>query len=317
MSHPTVRPIREVARGRLQECGKLKIGKLVPTTNGRSTRPASIETFRFTTRDRAQVDKLAAMYGGTVVDAGGLFDLESEAKEINVILPPDPLGGTPIYEQWSGGGCTRRCDGEEVTVPIRTGDDVSFMDRACICAEEDDMQCKPTVRLSVIIPETSLTGVWNLRTNSWAATREMEQMVALIDMAQTRGLVAATLAIEPRKQVSGGKTKNFVVPVLRLQASLYDLAAGAGVATLGSGSMAGLTPPPAPALGTGDIDHEDPTLTPAEREQLNVAWKNADDECRKDAREFLTAEGWDPASMPRHLLQDVLDRLVVHGAELA
>ena len=113
------------------------------------------------------------------------------------------------------------------------------------------MQCKPTVRLSVIIPETSLTGVWNLRTNSWAATREMEQMVALIDMAQTRGLVAATLAIEPRKQVSGGKTKNFVVPVLRLQASLYDLAAGAGVATLGSGSMAGLTPPPAPAHGAG------------------------------------------------------------------
>ena len=46
MSHPTVRPIREVARGRLQECGKLKIGKLVPTTNGRSTRPASIETFQ-------------------------------------------------------------------------------------------------------------------------------------------------------------------------------------------------------------------------------------------------------------------------------
>ena len=313
MSHPAVRPIREVSHGRLQEAGKLKIGKLVPTTNGRSTRPASIETFRFTTRDRAQVDKLAAMYGGTVVDAGGLFDLESEAKEINVILPPDPLGGTPIYEQWSGGGCTRRCDGEEVTVPIRTGDDVSFMDRACICAEEDDMQCKPTVRLSVIIPETSLTGVWNLRTNSWAATREMEQMVALIDMAQTRGLVAATLAIEPRKQVSGGKTKNFVVPVLRLQASLYDLAAGAGVATLGSGSMAGLAPPPAPAL-TAQAD----VLTEDDRASLNAAWKTADEECRRDAMNYLSEQGVEGlGNTPHSLVQDVLDRLVVHGAELA
>lgn len=299
MSRP-VRPISEVARGRPQEAGKIKIGKLASTSSGRM-RPASIDTFRFTTRDREQVDRLAAAYGGDVVTApDGSFDLETTSNEINVILPPDPLGGTPIYELWSGGGCARRCDGEEVTVPIRTGDDVAFVDQPCICAMNDSMECKPTVRLSVIIPETSLTGVWNLRTNSWAATREMSQMASLIDMAQSRGLVSATLAVERREQMSAGRKRKFVVPVLRLKATLEELADGGGVATIGP------APTPAAALPAPR------SLSPDDRARLNAAWASASDADRKDAMNLLGRHGiTSAAGVTPDLVEDVIDALVV------
>lgn len=264
----SVRPIAEAALGRPQEQGKIKLGKKVATKSGGASRPTSIETFRFVSRDEQAIRTLAERLGGTPQLVDGQWDLESESKEIDVILPPDPLGGTPIYELWSGGGCQRRCDGVTATVPVATGDDVSFVDQACICASNERMECKPTVRLSVILPYVTLGGVWNLKTNSWAATREMQQMVATIEMAQTRGLVAAVLALEARQQKTAGKTRNFVVPVLRLNATLAELAAG------GNNAMA-LSAPAQAALPAGSTEPTD-----EERMALNRAWKNAGEDDR-------------------------------------
>lgn len=294
----SVVPIAQTALGRPQEMGKLKLGKKVPTRNGKE-RPTSIETFRFVSRDGEAIAHLASMFGGTPRVVDGQHDLESEAKEIEVILPPDPLGGTPIYELWSGGGCQRRCDGETATVPVRNGEDVDFLPQRCVCAANERFECKPTVRLSVILPYVSLGGVWNLKTNSWAATREMQQMVALIEMAQSRGLVAAALALEPRKQVSGGQTKNFVVPVLKLKATLHELAAGTSNA-LGSGApaMAAL-PAPATALELG-------------RAQLNAAWAAADEASRREAESWMATYGVTKETMTVEAVESLLDILVVH-----
>ena len=297
-----VRPIAEISSGRPQQAGRIKLGKKVPIRGG-GQRPTSIETFRFVSRDVESVQKLAALYGGTVQMVDGAADLESQAREINVILPPDPLGGTPIYELWSGGGCQRRCDGEEATVPVRTNDDVSFIDTPCICAQRDQMECKPTVRLSVLIPEVNLSGVWNLKTNSWAAAREMQQMVSLIEMAQTRGLVAATLAVEQREQMTLGQKKKFVVPVLRLKATLAELAAGAGNAL-------GMPEPALAALGASE------PITQEQRLQLNAAWHVASEDERAAAMQVIEANGMTNATLSASVAAQLIEMLDAAEGEI-
>lgn len=280
--------------GRPQTMGKIKVGKKGPRGN-----PMSIKTFRFVSRDHDAIQRLAATYGGRPVKVDDQWDLESEANEIGVILPPDPLGGTPIYELWSRAGCLRRCDGLSATVPHRSGDDVDLIDVPCICAANDAMECKPTVRLSVILPEVALAGVWALKTNSWAAAREMQQMVSMVELAQSQGLVAAALAIEPREQVTGGQTKKFVVPVLKLKATLAELAQG-GTVALGM----------APAVAA--IEAPRTELSESERHQLNVAWREADEVARTEAATYLESHGMTPHTVSPGLLGDLLDILVVH-----
>lgn len=283
--------------GRPQTMGKIKVGKKGPRGN-----PMSIKTFRFVSRDHEAIDKLAATYGGTPIRVEDQWDLESEAKEIGVILPPDPLGGTPIYELWSRAGCLRRCDGVSATVPHRSGDDVDLVDVPCICASNDAMECKPTVRLSVILPEVALAGVWALKTNSWAAAREMQQMVSMVELAQTRGLVAAALAIEPREQVTGGQAKKFVVPVLKLKATLAELAQG-GHAALDMGS---------PAVAA--IEAPRATLDEGERARLSAAWAAADSDAHAEVHALLSRHGLEGVTPA--LLEDALDLLVVHEPDV-
>lgn len=297
MSHP-IRPIRDVTQGRIQEMGKIKIGKK------QGSQPTSLDHFRFVSRDSDAVRRLAELYGGRPVERDGTFDLETTASSVPVILPPDPLGGTPIYELWTAGGCQRRCDGERATVPQTSGDDVTFVDTSCICSRNGRLECKPVVRLSVILPDVSLGGVWNLKSSSWAAAREMDQMVGLIQTAQARGLVAATLSVERRSQVSGGRTRHFVVPMLSLRSTLAELAAG------GTGVALGAPAPAAPALPAGPA-----LISETQRATLAAAWQTADVATRTEVDELLAAHGASRAAVPVALYGDLMDRLVVVEAD--
>jgi hypothetical protein len=305
MSSRAITPISQVSQGRPQEMGKIKIGAVV-TKNGKS-RPTTLDTFRFVSRDHAAVATLAEILGGTPKMVEGKSDLISEASEIDVILAPDCLGESPVYELWSGGGCQRRCDGVTVTVPIREGEDVNFTDQHCICAGRGEMECKPTTRLSVILPFVTLGGVWNLSTNSWAAAREMPQMVSTIEQAQHRGFIAAKLGIEKRKQVSAGKTKNFGVPVLRLNTTLSELASGSSLPalTIARPDMAAL-PAPEPHLG----------LTPEQRAPLTAAWEKADESSKAEMVSWMKNYGVTKETLRPEMVQDLLDILTIVEADV-
>ncbi len=228
-------PLSDLNR-RLPEAGRIRTGvkEAGRTKAGKAyERPKAIDTFRFTSADEAAIAQVAAIYGGTPerwVDAPtpGQWQVTTEAAEIRVVLPPDPLGGTPLYEMWTDGGCQRRCDGVTAQVPTTGPDGTELADVACLCTAKGEMACSPHTRLSVVLPDVRFAGTWRYESaKSWAVAQELPGMVELIQSLQERGLTRALLALEHRKRVTAGETHRFTIPVLRVAESMDALVAGA------------------------------------------------------------------------------------------
>ena len=260
MGRPPV-PIAQIGR-RLPELGRVKDGVKVPGKG----QPKAIDTLRFTSQDPTALAQVAAFLGGEVVPykdpkSDDTHELITPAAETPVILPPDPLGDTPMYELYSGGGRERWCDGVTCEMWRKGPDGPEPYEVACLCAEAGELACKPTVHLSVILPYTRLGGVWRWTTHSHNAALELPGMVDAIQAMQARGLTRATLRVERRTQVLAGVTRKFVVPVLGVDATADELASGQ--ATLGS-------PPPASSVAGGapagalpapsSVDHDPPVV---------------------------------------------------------
>lgn len=253
---------------RLPEAGRIRTGVKKRTSNGKE-RPAAIPEFRFTSHDQQALAQIAEMYGGEVRPwsdpkaAGGQHEVITEASEIRVVLPPDPLGGTPVYEQWGGGGCERRCNGVDCTILQQGPDGLEPTEVPCLCDARGEMACNVITRLTVILPEVRFAGVWRLDTKSWNAAQELPGMVDMVQQIQsTGGLAYATLTLKQRRSVAGGQTRNFIVPMLGIPQTVEQLAAGQ--ARLGS------LPPPTPermelgAGSSGEVEQSDDAVPLAE-----------------------------------------------------
>jgi hypothetical protein len=225
----------------------------------------ALDTFRFTSHDEAALVQIAGMYGGEVRPwndakvARNQFEVITAASEIQIVLPPDPLGGTPIYEKWSGGGCDRRCDGLSCQTLVQGPDGPEPTDVGCMCAANESMECEPRTRLSVMLASVRFGGVWRLETKSWNAAQEMPGMVELIQGLQERGLTRGVLALKPRRSVVAGQTRQFIVPVLGVEDSLEAIASGA--AQLGA-----IAEPSMAELDAGDAQpaHDEDEIVDAE-----------------------------------------------------
>lgn len=254
-------PTRDLQR-RLPEAGRLRFG--VKTAKAMK----AIQTWRATSHDEEAIGQLAAAYGGTPQEwkgapTPGQWEVITEASELRIVLPPDPLGSTPIYEEWSNGGCRRRCDGIECEIITQGPDGMEPQTVPCLCSAKGEMVCEPRLRLSVILPDVRFAGVWRLETKSWNAVAEIPGMVDLVASLQDRGLTRALLALEQRKQVTGGQTRRFTVPVLRVADSLDAIASGA--MQVGAGSVAAIgTDTERPALGPSSSDGGEPPTSPTE-----------------------------------------------------
>jgi hypothetical protein len=251
---------------RLPEAGRIRIGtsKKATSRNGKEfDQPVKLDRFRFTSSDPVALGQVAELYGGTVLPwthakaAAGQFEVTTDAREIRIALPPDPLGNTPIYEMWEGGGCQRRCDGEVCETPAKGADGVELQQIPCICAAKGALACKVTTRLSVLLPEIRFVGVWRLDSHGWNAAQELPGMVELIRSLQDRGVVRGLLRVEARSQVLGGETRDFMVPVLGVDESVEALASGASrLNALGTG-------PGVPALEAGtEGEDQQPSADP-------------------------------------------------------
>lgn len=243
---------------RLPEAGRIRIGVKRTTRNGK-TAPAAIDTFRFTSQSRPEIDAIAAEYGGDVEPwtepkaAGEQWQVTTPANEIEVVLPPDPLSCGPVYELWGGKGRERVCDGLVMETLQDGPDGPEPVESECRCARLGRLECKPKMRLSVILPRLRFTGVWRLDTSSIHACDEMPGMVDLLLEQQGRGLVCGILRLE-RRQSSGG-SKKYVVPTLGLSESLEGLVSGrARLGALGPGEAPVVGE--RPALGAGGSSTE-------------------------------------------------------------
>lgn len=196
-----------------------------------------LDSFRFTSASRVLLEAVAAKYGGKVTEWAsapdeGYFQVLTDAAELEIVLPPvfSASDGTPTLpfsqwmELWSGGGCQRRCDGATE----------ALSGKPCLCQPavdkkgEGERACKPTTRLSFMLPDIPGLGVWRVESKGWNAAAELPGTLMVLQQAAQDGkFVPAVLRLERRTSKKDGETHRFVVPVLDLpHVTVNQLASG-------------------------------------------------------------------------------------------
>lgn len=254
---------------RLVEVGRIRLGKKVPTENGYS-RPAKIDKFRLTSRDRDRLDAAAALYGGTVTAWEGQWELYTDIDVIPIAVVPSQALSI-YYELWGqknlGGDkktpviCLRRCDG---ATELKS-------DGPCLCANEEEMTCRPTVRLSVVLPEVQGLGVWRLESHGWNAASELQGTVELLEALVATGRpVRARLRLDKRESPSEKGTRKFVVPVIDIDHTLSEVLDSLSTTMpepieveSGFRPVAALPAPPTPSVAEQVAAANEPTERPA------------------------------------------------------
>ncbi|MGA5489602.1 hypothetical protein ACPCK1_17820 [Streptomyces pseudogriseolus] len=199
------------------ELGRIRTGYSRPHPEpNRRPIPVKSKTFVLSSHSRDYIERAAELYGGSVEQwtpqgqSVAQFRVITEAAELRAILPAgDPLSQS--YEMWSGGGCSRRCDG--VTEQITR--------QPCVCLArygEDwherkaDEVCRPTSRVGVYLPDLPDVGVWRLETKSYYAADALAGgLDTVLQATEGRGLMPVRMWIEQRTAVRKGKTKQFQV----------------------------------------------------------------------------------------------------------
>lgn len=234
-------PILDIQR-RMREIGRIRIGEQVPAKNKKgedTTRPVKLDKFRLTSQDERVIAAAAAAYGGEPrrwenAPDGEQWEVYTDSKAIDVIVPPVSYAFTQWMELWSGGGCQRRCDGQTEQIT----------DSPCIC-DPDDPECKPHSRLSLILADLEGFGVWRLDTQGWNAAQELSGTIDVLEMLQGRGQMvpARLLLVQRQSRKPGEAVKKFAVPSLDLNLRVAE--------------MLGASQPSNPAIAT-----QRPVLTP-------------------------------------------------------
>lgn len=242
-----------VLQRRLVEVGRIRLGRKVPMSGGKS-RPAKLDKFRLTSRDKARLDAAAALYGGEVTEWEGQWELVTDAEIIPIVVVPGQAlsqnfelwGQQTVNGQKTPVICLRRCDG--ITEAI-SGE-------ACLCNQQPEQTCKPTTRLSVILTEVPGLGVWRLESHGWNAATELAGTVQLLEALVATGRpVRARLRLDKREVKRASGTNKFVVPVVDI-----DHTMGQVLDSIGAGA------PAAPAVAALPVPAAQFTPVPAELE---------------------------------------------------
>lgn len=259
---------------RFVEIGRLRTGERVATTGGKS-RPKKLDTWRLTSPSKDAIVAAAEKYGGSPEAWEDQYQVVTESATLEVMLPPQAgvRSYSLSYELWSGGGCQRRCNGQDAM--IARGDQLVPM--ACQC-DPDDRECKPTLRVPFFLPDLPGLGVWRLDTGGYNAAAELPGMLDLLAQFTAVGKpVRAILRLEQRTSKKAGKTQKFAVPVLDLPYSLAELTGGELAQLPSNGTAAPqLTSSPHPVAGEAPAVPESPPPAP---QPAAVA---ADDDDRPD-----------------------------------
>lgn len=210
---------------RIVEAGRIRIGQLVPSSNGRS-RPEKLDTFRLTSIDRRRIEQAAELFGGEpkewTAPAGKQWEVLTTTDSLDVVVPPSDLAFSQHYEMWSAGGCQRRCDGATE----------SLSEGPCLC-DPADRECDIHTRLSVLLRDLPGLGTWRLDTSGWYAAGELAGAVYYLQSAMSRGtLLPARLRLDQRSVKRPGangkpQTLRYAVPVLDIEITPGQLLVGA------------------------------------------------------------------------------------------
>lgn len=257
-------PIIDIQR-QLVELGRIRTGDQVEFTDGTGQtklRPRKLETFRLTSPSRNLIEAAAAAYGGEVQAWLEQWQVVVTADSLPVMLPPGQ-GLSQWYEQWSGGGCQRRCDGaQQVLVDEPCACPADKAERAQLASK--GQACKPTTRVNLILPDLPGLGVWRLESHGYYAAVELAGAAEYLSMATAAGhRIPARLRLVQRqmKRPAIGRdgkptvqTRKFAVPTIDLDIRISDLLAG----ELAVGGAAAT-----PALPAGPVNRRERVARPA------------------------------------------------------
>lgn len=242
--------------------GKIKFGERTEKAM------RALKTWRFMSPDRKAIEIIAGVYGGQVrplhdplANPNDQWQVTTEASAVRVYLP---RGAYSVwYELWTKGARLRQCDGEDCQVRTQTPDGYDMDTVPCLCNERGVAQCKPKLRLDLMIPDVPFAGCWRFETSSWNAADAVPKMVDLIEQLQAAGIAEAELYLTPGSKLKSGKKTHFVVPGLRTTVTIDQLIAGdASRAALGRAQEAvaelvsGIADRPDIADGWTDLDDE-------------------------------------------------------------
>lgn len=189
------------------EVGRIRLGVKVATSTGGS-RPAKIDTLRFTSPRRELIEKVAELYGGNVEPwsppkGNSQWQVITTSTQVPVMVPPQDPAESQWLEMWSKGGCLRRCDGKTERIS----------GKPCMCdPDPQERDCKMHTRVNVLLEEVPGIGVWRVDTGSFYAATELPTTARIL--AEAQGLIPGKLILDQRTVTRGGKTFNFAVPVL-------------------------------------------------------------------------------------------------------
>jgi hypothetical protein len=244
-------PIIDIQR-RMVEVGRIRSG----TKNERGL-PTKLTTWRLTSRDRQRLESAAELYGGEVVpweERDGEFELVTTKDVLPILLLPGQAL-SQWFELWGKRSrakkapveCLRRCDGRTEVLS----------DRPCLCKEEatddQDRECKPTTRLSVMLPDLAGIGHWRLESRGWNAAVELAGSTALLENLMYRAghPVPARLRLDQRRSVVDGDVAKYAVPVIDIDVTVSEL--------VSSSNLLGL---PAAENGLGHTPVSRPPMDP-------------------------------------------------------
>lgn len=213
---------------RLAEAGRIRQGTTEPATSSKGTRfdrPVKLDTWRLTSKDQQRIEAAATLYGGAPAPwekRPGEWELITDTDTLDVlVIPGQSLSQS--WELWEGGECKRRCDGYQEVLS----------DQPCRCPPDyderrdlakDGKACKPTTRLSVVLPRLPGIGQWRLEARGFYAAVELAAAAQVLEEASRRGaLLPARLRLEQRTDRRNGQTRNYRVPVLDLDVSVAQL----------------------------------------------------------------------------------------------
>jgi hypothetical protein len=214
-------PILDLQR-RGRQIGEIRLGAVVKTASG-STRPSKLDSFRFTCKSGSIAESVAQLYGGTaraveLQNGEQSYEVMTGCTEVPVMVPPGDQVISQWYEQWSAGGCQRRCDGvtEQLTQsPCKCPSDPEERNRLAAKGSA----CKPTTRVNVMLPDLPDLGVWLVQSHGFYAAIELGGAAEVLASAREAGvIIPAKLRLEQRQVKRGGETRKFAVPVLEIVA---------------------------------------------------------------------------------------------------
>lgn len=243
----------------LAEMGRIRLGQRVPTAKG-GTRPAKLDTFRFTSPARALIEEIAALYGGTVSEftgegvRGKQFQVTTEQNVMPVFVPRQTID--PFYESWARGVCTRRCNGEHDLIH----------DNPCDC-NPDKRACKPTTRVNLMLADVSGPGYWRLESHGIYAAMELTQIAQLIQRVEIP--LPAKLLLEARQRKffnrEEGKveTHDWFTPVVILDHLTPRMLITGGTEAVERAVQSGGRTPGSPALESAPDSRALPAAPPA------------------------------------------------------